>query len=121
MYKRLVFAASMLLFASTNAPVFAGETIEVMVCTKAKHATDGAEAMRALYLLDGTAISITIALKKKKFCWFELVTIPKKYTPLTRLYLEDGYSNAYVVIPIRIKGVMRYAVFFEEGVPVVNI
>lgn len=116
MYKRLVFTLGVALLALTASPVFADDTTEdTLVCTKAEQAAAGAAAMRSLHLLDGRAIRITHALLEKKECWFEPVSIPKKYTPLASLTLEKGYTHAYVVFALEIKGVMRYVVYFEEG------
>ena len=122
MYKRSVFALGVALIALTASPVFADDTVEdTFVCTKAEQAAAGAAAMRSLHLLDGRAIRITHALQEKKECWFEPVSIPKKYTSLTRLLLEKGYTHAYVVFALEIKGVMRYVVYFEVGGPVTSI
>ena len=121
MYKRLAFCVGVLVLALDNRPVLADDAPEVFVCTNAAHAATGAAAMKSLFLLDGSAIKTTTALKKKKQCWFEIVNVPKKYTPLLRLYIEEGYGNAYVVVPLQIRGMKRYVVLFEEGGPVIDI
>ena len=120
MYKRLTLCVGALTLLLHSATVFADDAPQVFVCTSAEYAATGAAAMKSIFLLDGSAIETTTTLKKKKQCWFEAVDIPKKYTTLSRLYIEEGSANAYVIVPLQIRGVKRYLVFFEEGGPTVD-
>lgn len=117
MYKRFVLSVCVAVLALLGRPVFAEDAPDVFVCTKAEHAEAGAFAMRSLHLFDASGLRITKKLKKNKKCWFETVSVPKKYTPLSRLYVEEGYSSAYVVVSLEVNGVTRYVVFFEDGSP----
>ena len=127
MNKRLALLAHMALCVSAltfaqpcSSALAADDNSQVFVCTNVAHAKKGAAAFKSLFQLDGSALETTIALKKKKQCWFEAVNIPKKHTTLSRLYIEEGSADAYVVVPLQLSGVMRYVVYFEEGGPVVD-
>lgn len=118
MYKRLAFCVGACMLALQGTSVLADEPPDkVFVCTNAQHAATGAAAFKSLFLLDATAIKTTTALKKRKQCWFEVVDIPKKHTTLSHLYIQEGSAEAFVIVPLKVRGVKRYIVIFEDGGP----
>ncbi len=122
MHKLLAFGMGVLALALAHSPATADNIGDnAFVCVDVQHAALGAAAMRSLYLLDGRGITVTKQLKQEKHCWFEAVSIPEKYTPLTRVYIQEGASNAYAVVPLQVGGVQRFVVVFEEGAPVIDI
>lgn len=121
MNKRFVAVAGALLLVFLGRPAFADDTPDIFVCTNAKHAAIGAAAMKSLFLLDASALDVTTTLQQKKQCWFETISIPKKHTTLLRLYVQEGSADAYVIVPLKLRGVLRYVVYFEEGGPVIDI